>query len=352
MGFTGRRNPPISYYGSISRGANGRSRQQHQTSSLDPGHEATSRDTAVVVAVRSHDGVDGRGGSSCSSRPRGGGGGEGGGGHAKGWRVVSLQLLSALALGAFVAVVRFAVSDSSSTRILSPRGGEQARMDSTAAYYPNLGENLDETTNNNAIGSGSSGGGLDERRINIKAIGGLASLIRPGEDTEVASTLSFSAANFYHLRDGKPAQDYPWLEDVKLIEPHRETTLSVTDPREGFEYRWEFRLGGGRVGQATGEAYATAVGAECTVILTQLDENVVSLEEVDGDGEVGRRLEERVMVKYVRREIRTLTDQEREELLDAVSSGCYYDYEIRVQLWCSSGFTITFAPRRLWIRMI
>ena len=54
------------------------------------------------------------------------------------------------------------------------------------------------------------------------------------------------------------------------------------------------------------------------VVLTQLGENVVVLEEVDGDGRVTNRLEETVLVKYVRREIRTLTDDEKEELLDAV----------------------------------
>ena len=65
---------------------------------------------------------------------------------------------------------------------------------------------------------------------------------------------------------------------------------------------------------------ATATGAVTIVVLTQLDEHVVVLEEVDGDGKVTNRLEETVLVKYVRREIRTLTDDEREELLDAVSN--------------------------------
>ena len=62
----------------------------------------------------------------------------------------------------------------------------------------------------------------------------------------------------------------------------------------------------------------TAKGAVAIVVLTQLDEHVVVLKEVDGDGKVTNRLEETVLVKYVRREIRTLTDDEREEL-DAVS---------------------------------
>lgn len=128
-----------------------------------------------------------------------------------------------------------------------------------------------------------------------------------------APRLSFTALNLYHVRDGKPGQDYPWLKDVKLIEPHRETTLSVTNSREGFSYRWEIRGG-----TSAGAVHASASGADAIVYLTRLDENVIVLEEVDRDGVVTRRLDETVMVKYVRREIRSLTDDEREELFDAV----------------------------------
>lgn len=136
----------------------------------------------------------------------------------------------------------------------------------------------------------------------------------PLEDPAGATTaLSFTAVNFYHLRDGKPALDYPWLKDTTLIEPHRETTLRVTNPREGYHYRWEIHQG-----SADGDMQAEAHGLEAAVILTKLDEHVVKLEELDADGLVVRNLEEFVMVKYVRREIRTLTDSEREELLDAV----------------------------------
>ena len=71
---------------------------------------------------------------------------------------------------------------------------------------------------------------------------------------------------------------------------------------------------------------ATATGAVTIVVLTHLDENVVVLEEVDGDGRVTNRIEETVLVKYVRREIRTLTDDEKEELLDAVSILYIYIY--------------------------
>jgi len=49
-------------------------------------------------------------------------------------------------------------------------------------------------------------------------------------DVEV-DPLSFETSNFYHARDGKPAQDYPWLKGVKVIELHRETTLLTRNAR-------------------------------------------------------------------------------------------------------------------------
>lgn len=153
--------------------------------------------------------------------------------------------------------------------------------------------------------------------------------------------LAFTAQNFYHIRDGKPAQHYPWLKGVKLIEPHRDTTLTVANGREGFKYRWEIRSSsaGGNITATTSTAagggvindetvvFTTANGAETVVVFTALEDNVITLEEVsDVDGEelvVTRRQEEKVMVKYVRREIRTLTDEEREELFDAVRERVY-----------------------------
>ena len=144
-----------------------------------------------------------------------------------------------------------------------------------------------------------------------------------GDDADDVAALEFTALNFYHVRDGKPGQDYPWLKDIKLIEPHRDTTLAVVGAREGFDYRWEVRVGSSSSGPGeVGGVQATATGAVTIVVLTQLNENVVVLEEVDGEGKVTNRLEETVMVKYVRREIRTLTADERDELLDAVRERC------------------------------
>lgn len=136
----------------------------------------------------------------------------------------------------------------------------------------------------------------------------------PAGQQEDLAPLSFEAVNFYHVRDGKPGGAYPWLRDVKLIEPFRETTLSISSPRDGHDYIWEVR----GLGEDEADLRATARGAEATVILTELEENSITVTEMDSTGAAARQLQETVMVKYVRREIRTLTDDEREELFDAV----------------------------------
>ena len=140
----------------------------------------------------------------------------------------------------------------------------------------------------------------------------------------VASTatlppLSFTATNFYHLRDGKPGLDYPWLKNVKLVEPHRETTLLVDNHRHGFSYRWEIHGKSSSIISTDDAKTSVAMGHEAIVLFHHLDENMITLLEMDETGAVSRQLDEVVMVKYVRREIRTLTDDEREELLDSVS---------------------------------
>lgn len=140
----------------------------------------------------------------------------------------------------------------------------------------------------------------------------------------LAEPLEFSALNFYHVRDGKPGQDYPWLKDIKLVEPYRETTLAVTNALDGFEYRWTIRPEYGDE-----SAVMEVSGVKAVIVLKKLDGHVISLEEIDSAGKVMRRLDETVIVKYVRREIRTLTDSEREELLDAVRCVCVYQgYQI------------------------
>lgn len=131
-----------------------------------------------------------------------------------------------------------------------------------------------------------------------------------------SSALDYSVTNFYHERDGKPGAQIPWLKNVKLAEPHRDTTMKVSSPRTGCQYTWVVQT---MDDDGNKEVLATAEGPEVVVQFTRLDTNSVLLREIDeATGETLREAKDTVMVKYVRREIRTLTDDEREELLDAV----------------------------------
>ncbi|CAM9967039.1 unnamed protein product [Ectocarpus sp. 4 AP-2014] len=146
--------------------------------------------------------------------------------HPRRWR--NLTGVGALVIGATVVGVAFsrqprttAVTQSNSgaslVDIVTPSAGTTTTADEAVPFSPRaFPKNVVETPKVQEETSGPTG--------------------------EVAP-LSFQALNFYHIRDGKPAQDYPWLQDVKLIEPHRETTLSVSSPRDGYDYIWEVRSG-------------------------------------------------------------------------------------------------------------
>lgn len=225
-------------------------------------------------------------------------------------------------------------SDNSVTQRSSSNGGRRRWLAAAVA----CGMALAATTAVMRAGTGVPAGGVEDKGSALSEVGSRDATTTPagyhaapggktisnnrveGAAPPGASAapqqLAFTALNFYHIRDGKPGQDYPWLKDMKLIEPHRDTTLTVTNARDGFDYRWEVRGAMGSPGEA--EVQLSATGKEVTVQLTKLDENMISVEEVNDEGVVTRRLDENVMVKYVRREIRTLAEEERVDLLDSV----------------------------------
>lgn len=137
---------------------------------------------------------------------------------------------------------------------------------------------------------------------------------KPFMSPPMDAELSFSVTNFYHTRDGKPGGLIPWLQGVHLAEPYRKTTLTVENAKDGHDYLWEVREKDG-----VDKVLASASGAEASIVFTLLDWNTVTVTETDSTGGMTRMFTDAVMVKYVRREIRTLTDEERTELLDSVS---------------------------------
>ena len=122
------------------------------------------------------------------------------------------------------------------------------------------------------------------------------------ETLATTSGLRLSVANEY----GECTTDrYPFLHGITtavLVEPHKSTRLAVAHPQPGATYRWHFP----DAATVEGETVATAVRA--TWKRTGVHKLVVS-------GPVDRAFD--VYVKYVRREIRRLTDRDRRAFLEA-----------------------------------
>ena len=149
----------------------------------------------------------------------------------------------------------------------------------------------------------------------------------------------FTATNVYSERDGRPGVDYPWLEGRYLVEQHRATTLTVvnatsssagsdctfpdpcasTESAAAFTYEWSIAALGEE--DAEGDsAVATGTGDAFEHVFTTAGHHSVAVKEVDlVTGVSVRSHTEIVVCKYVRREIRSLTSDDREKFLAAMS---------------------------------
>lgn len=224
-------------------------------------------------------------------------------------RWITVAVISAMAVGTIMATNR-------SKEVDSP-----AEVKSIGS----LAEHLPEGTIRNPTTS------FREPRTEIvhqpKTSDGTPSLKSTSIKSPPEEDLVFSMTNFYHTRDGKPGQAIPWLNGVQLAEPYRDTTMKVGNALDGYTYEWEVRQL-----EHNDDVISRGTGAETTIIFPKLDWNTVTLKEKDASGTVTRKYSENVMVKYVRREIRTLTDEEREELFDAVSDKLIkYSYKFNKQ---------------------
>lgn len=94
---------------------------------------------------------------------------------------------------------------------------------------------------------------------------------------------------------------YPWSY---VAEPYRTTTLAVKNADADTWYKW------------TVDGHVQGYGATCEVLFTQLGKKDIVLTAKTATSTT--YLSAKVMVKYVRREIRSLTDFDREKFFDAV----------------------------------
>ncbi|KAJ8605555.1 hypothetical protein CTAYLR_000128 [Chrysophaeum taylorii] len=114
-------------------------------------------------------------------------------------------------------------------------------------------------------------------------------------------TLELDVANEY---EKTPAARYRWARDeTRVVEPHRKSTLLVKNPKKKAAYHFN----------VSGRMYCC--GPNVTLTFTEPDaQTTISAIEED-EGHAGTL---DVIVKYVRREIRTLSPSDRDAFFDAV----------------------------------
>ena len=106
---------------------------------------------------------------------------------------------------------------------------------------------------------------------------------------------------------------YPFLSasETVFVEPYKETTLSVTNAMTNCAYTWTIHN--------DKTPSLTYTGAIVTAIVSGTGQYTLTLNEMCDDGKtIGRSITTDLWAKYVRRELLSLSDRDREEFLDAL----------------------------------
>mmetsp|Transcript_3324 Transcript_3324/g.4271 ORF Transcript_3324/g.4271 Transcript_3324/m.4271 type:complete len:635 (-) Transcript_3324:139-2043(-) len=131
----------------------------------------------------------------------------------------------------------------------------------------------------------------------------------------VAQPIKVAAYNKYTLRDGPAGADYGWLEGHLLAEPYKTTYFSIISAESNYEY--ESKL----VNSKTGDIEATFSTTKFSHLFEDLQDRklVISLyQNHQGKRELAETSSHKIYVRYVRREIRNLFEDDLEELLDTM----------------------------------
>lgn len=138
------------------------------------------------------------------------------------------------------------------------------------------------------------------------------------DQEEAVDPLSIAFSNEYTARgDKQPGVDYPWMEN--LMEPWRDTTLSVdvdVIPGQGFHFVWDV--------DGTNSTGMSVV-QRCT---TPNKYTHIKVFEYTREGELVNSGSTKAMCKYVRRELRTLTETDRELFFDTLETAYGLSTEI------------------------
>ena len=110
---------------------------------------------------------------------------------------------------------------------------------------------------------------------------------------------------------------YSFLVGAVLLEPYRATIIAIEDPLDGCSYDWTITELSSDVISASGNSLDGTILAT----LQTVGEYRLSAKESCGAASDSKRsLNVKVWLKYVRRELSSLNDEDREEFLDAFHS--------------------------------
>jgi hypothetical protein len=148
--------------------------------------------------------------------------------------------------------------------------------------------------------------------VNTTGVHGIVSYFAK-DSSSAASSLSAVVTNEYSSRNLKMF-DYPFLKHALLMEPYRESTVTITGSSESCSMTWDLVS---TTDAANLHWYGEVdTSGKFTVAPTKTGKYLLTVAEKCGDS-TGNVLSQQVFVKYVRRELQSLTDQDREEFLDA-----------------------------------
>lgn len=128
------------------------------------------------------------------------------------------------------------------------------------------------------------------------------------------SLLISSVSNNYGVQDLSAMLPYPFLDGSFLVEPYRESTIELAEPIDGCTYSWLMISKSVPVKEYQG----ISLDGVIVVTLPTVGEYTFTAKETcDGASVSERELKMSLWVKYVRRELSSLTVDDREEFLDA-----------------------------------
>lgn len=136
-----------------------------------------------------------------------------------------------------------------------------------------------------------------------------------------STPLSVSMKTKYTERDGYLGRHYVWSDGSFIAEPHLSTTFAVEEPQEEARYVWKL--------QSDGDDYIELTGPHIKLKFRHLHKYSLTVKEYGNKDKAGknalREQEWGINVKYVRREVRQLFDEDVEIIFNALATLWKYD---------------------------